>query len=354
MKRRLGYALFAILALLGLVAFLIGGEPAQPPLVKTGPRLTAHFAGIVTSFPAPMRDVAFSPDGTVLATTGVDGKIRLVAMPARRPLRDFDHPGGATALVFSPDGRLVATAGYDGMVRLWRISDGASRVFRVSGQPLWTIAWSPDGTILAAAGEDTRIHLWPATGHGPTRILAGHLRNVWHIAFSPDGRTLASGGFDRDLRLWEVASGRPIRTMHGHEQGIVGVAIRSTDGMIATGADDATIRLWRGDGTPVRTFAAGQYVDAVTFSADGKWLASGGRESHGINAVVKQVFGHRLASGYGVSSRLWRVSDGAMIAAFDRQSDDVVAVAISPDSRWLAAGNDDGTVALWALQSFAP
>jgi WD40 repeat protein len=350
MKRRLGYALFAILALLGLVAFLIGGEPAQPALEKAGPRLTPRFAGIVTSSPAPMRDVAFSPDGRILATTGVDGKVRLLAMPAGRLLRDFDHPGGATALVFSPDGQLVATAGYDGMVRLWRISDGASRVFRVSGEPLWTLAWSPDGILLAAAGEDKHVHLWPATGTGPTRILAGHLRNIWHIAFSPDGRTLASGGFDRDLRLWEVASGRPIRTMHGHDQGIVGVAIRATDGMIATGADDATIRLWRGDGTPLRTLAAGQYVDAVTFSADGKWLASGGRESHGINAVVKQIFGHRLASGYGVSSRLWRVSDGAMIAAFNRQSDDVVAVAISPDARWLAAGSDDGSVALWALQ----
>ena len=354
MTRRLGYPLFAILGLLALVAFLIGGEPAQPPLVKTGPRLTARFAGIVTSSPAPIRDVAFSPGGAILATTGVDGEVRLLSLPTGRSLRNFSHPGGATALVFSPDGRLVATAGYDGMVRLWRIADGASRVFRVSGRPLWTIGWSPDGSTLAAAGEDTRIHLWPAAGNGTARILAGHLRNVWHIAFSPDGRTLASGGFDRDLRLWEVASGRAVRTMHGHEQGIVGVAIRATDGMIATGADDATIRLWRGDGTPLRTFAAGQYVDSVTFSADGKWLASGGRESHGINAVVKQVFGHRLASGYGVSTRLWRVSDGAMIAAFDRQSDDVVAVAISPDGQWFASGSDDGTVALWALHPLAP
>lgn len=350
MKKWLCYSLLAILALLGLAALLIGGEPLQPPPAKAGPRLTARFAGIVTASPQPMRAVAFSPDGTILATTGVDGTVQLMTMPARQPLRHFTHPGGATALAFSPDGRLVATTGYDGMVRLWRIADGGSRVFKVSDQPLWTLAWSPDGATLAAAGEDKRIHLWPVSGNGPTRLLTGHTRNIWDLAFSPDGRTLASGSFDRDLRLWDVASGRSLRTLHGHAQGIVGVAIRTTDGMIATGGDDATIRFWRGDGTPLRTLAAGQYVDAVTFSADGKWLASGGRESHGINAVVKQVFGHRLAPGYGVSTRLWRVSDGAMVAAFDRQSDDVVAVAISPDARWLAAGSDDGTVALWALQ----
>lgn len=349
MKRVLIYTLLAILIAIGCIAFMIGGEPPQPPLATTGPRVATHFAGIITASPKPMRAVAFSPDGSLLASTGVDGAVRLVTIPAGKPVHAFTHPGGATALAWAPDGRFVATAGYDGNVRLWRVADGTVRLFGISGQTLWAVAFSPDGTLLAAAGEDKLIHIWRTDGTGQPRTLAGHARNIWDIAFSPDGRTIASGSFDRMLKLWDVAPGRLIRTVAGHSEAIVGLDIRRGDGLIATGGDDATIRLWRADGAPVRTMAAGQYVDAVAFSADGEWLASGGRESHGVNAVFKQLFGRRPFGDRGVSARLWRVSDGAMIAAFNEQSDDVVAVAISPDSHWLASGSDDGTVALWEL-----
>jgi len=275
--------------------------------------------------------------------------VRLTSLADRRTRHRLDHPGGATALAFSPDGSAVATAGYDGQVRLWRLADGAVRVYRPSAAPLWTLAFDPAGTHLAAAGEDKIIHLWSIDGKGPARAFSGHSLNVWHIAFSADGRTIASGSFDRTLKLWDVTSGRLLRSATGHTQGIVGLDLRRRDGLIATGGDDGTIRLWRRDAAPLRTIAAGQFVDAVAFSADGEWLAAGGRESHGRNAVFKQLFGRRPDGGHGVSARIWRVRDGAMLAAFDRQEDDVVAVAISPDGTWFASGSDDGSVALWRL-----
>jgi len=349
MKRIAACAVAILLALLALGAIALGGEPPQPPLASSGPRLVARFAGVVSRSAQPMRALAFSPDGTLLAVTGVDGVIRVITLADRRIRYRFNHPGGATALAFAPDGSAIATAGYDGCVRLWHLVDRRVRVFRVSSAALWTLAFDPAGTRLAAAGEDKRIHLWSIDGSTPGRVLAGHGLNVWHIAFAPDGKTLASGSFDRTLKLWDIASGRLLRSATGHTQGIVGLDVRARDGLIATGGDDATIRFWRGDGTTLRTLAAGQFVDAVAFSPDGEWLAAGGRESHGRNALFKQLLGRRPDGRHGVSARIWRVSDGAMVAAFDRQDDDVVAVAISPDARWFASGSDDGSVALWRL-----
>jgi WD40 repeat protein len=348
-KHIAAYAVTVLLALLVIVALALGGEPPQPPLATSGARLAAHFVGMVSRSAQPVRALAFSPDGSLLAATGVDGAVQVIALADRQILHRFDHPGGATALAFAPDGGAIATAGYDGRVRLWRLADGTVHDFRVSHAPLWTLTFDPAGTHLAAAGEDKRIHLWPIDGSAPGRTFAGHDLNIWHIAFTADGKALASGSFDRTLKLWDVAGGRLLRSATGHTQGIVGLDVRAHDGLIATGGDDGTIRLWRSDGAPLRTIAAGQFVDTVAFSADGNWLAAGGRESHGRNAVFKQLFGRRPDDGHGVSARIWRVRDGAMVAAFDRQEDDVVAVAISPDGRWFASGSDDGSVALWRL-----
>lgn len=349
MKRIVGYITVALLTLVAAAAVFLGGEPAQPALATTGPRLQARYAGFVSRSEEPVRAVAFSPDSRMLASAGVDGIVRLTALATGTTQPRFTHPGGATALVFSPDGHTVATAGYDGVVRLWRLADGSMRSYRISAMPLWTLAFDPTGTRLAAAGEDRLIHIWSTDNPAFRRTLSGHTLNVWDIAFSPDGRSLASGGFDRTMRLWDVDRGRLIHTSTGPREGIVGLDVRHADGLIVTGGDDATLRLWRPDGSAARTTQAGQFVDAVAFSADGKWLASGGRESHGVNALFKQAFGRRPWGDRGVSARLWRVRDGAMIAAFDRQTDDVVAVAISPDQRWFASGSDDGSVALWHL-----
>jgi WD40 repeat protein len=348
MRRIVKWVVGVAVVLIAAVVAFVGFEPPQPGLAAHGPRLEAQFAGYASRSDQPVRALAFSPDGALLAVTGVDGVVRVGPADGSPLPRRFTHEGGATALAFSPDGRIIATAGYDGKVRVWPLPSGTARVVAVSSQPLWTFAFSPDGTTFAAAGEDKLIHLYPAAGGAELRRLAGHTLNVWHLAFAPDGKTLASGSFDRTVRIWEVASGKVLHTSTGHEQGIVGLDVHPGDGLIATGGDDATIRLWEADGAPLRTITAGQYVDAVAFSADGQWLLAGGRESHGINALWKEFAGNR-PFGHGVAARIWRVEDGAAVAVLDRQPDDVVAVGFSPDGRLAATGSDDGTVALWRL-----
>ncbi len=273
-----------------------------------------------------------------------------IGAPDGKPLAArFTHPGEATALAFAPDGAALASAGYDGTVRLWSLATGGQRIVEISPQPLWTVAFGPDGRTFATAGEDKTIHVRPSDGGPELHRLSGHALNVWHLAFAPDGKTLASGGFDRTVRVWDLASGQLLHTSTGHRQGVVGLDVRASDGLIASGGDDATIRSWRGDEKPLRTIAAGQYVDAVAFSRDGRWLVAGGRESHGLNALWKAVTGRRPLGDRGIAARLGRVADGTAVAVLDRQPDDVVAVAFSPDGRLVATGSEDGSVALWRL-----
>src|SRR5688572_18305872 len=75
------------------------------------------------SFTLPVWQVAFSPDGRMLAGAGADGAITVWSWPEGAARITLRHPGGATGLAFSPDSAHLATSGYDAAVRVWRLAD---------------------------------------------------------------------------------------------------------------------------------------------------------------------------------------------------------------------------------------
>jgi WD40 repeat protein len=109
------------------------------------------------------------------------------------------------------------------------------------------------------------------------------------------------------------------------------------------------IRMWDQEGRLLGAFAAGHHVHAIAFTPDSRWMAVGGAESGGLNMLSRQIFSARIGGGNGVTIRVWRVADGAMVVALDPFADEVVPIAISPDGQSLAAGSDTGEVALWKL-----
>jgi WD40 repeat protein len=259
----------------------------------------------------------------------------------------LQHPVGATAVVFSRDGSHLFSSGYDGTVREWDLaSHKLVGIVGAAKGTLWTLDISPDGARLAAAGEDSMIHLWNLGGPRTPARLKGHTRNIWAVRFSPDGNRLASGSFDDTVRLWDVATGKQLKTLSGHTAAIVGLAFSPDGQVLATGGDDSTIRLWRAsNGVPLRTIDNRRHVDAVAFSPDGKWLASGGHAHATLGDLWHQLGG----SGKGDSVRLWRSSDGALVGAI-RHPDDVMALAFSPDGRWLVTSCEDRHFRLWRVE----
>jgi WD40 repeat protein len=224
--------------------------------------------------------VAFSSDGTRLASGSADGTIRLwdaatprwdAATPRwaagtgdeiRRFGRD-SHTDVVYSVAFSPDGTRLASGSDDRTIRLWDVATG-DEMFRFKGNTFGPrcIAFSPDGSRLAYGTSVGPIKLYDvATGD---KIGEFHHRyRVHSVAFSPDGTRLASGSGDHTIRLWDVATGDEIRRFEGHTSSVYSVAFAPDGTRLASGSKDRTIRLWD-VASPVSIVEAGGLPATIT------------------------------------------------------------------------------------------
>ena len=193
--------------------------------------------------------VAFSPDGTILASADSAGRVVLSAVSSGREIGAIDT--GIQTIqraVFSHDGRLIATASVDRTLRLWN-----ARTFQEVGEPFIghtsypnTVAFSVDDQFLISGGPDKTIRRWQVSTHRQygDPILEQNAE-IWDVAVSPKGGQFASVAGDGSLRFWDLATGAPIGPpFSGHDTDANAVAYAPDGTFVVTVSNDETARVW--------------------------------------------------------------------------------------------------------------
>ena len=287
--------------------------------------------------------IAFSPDGRWLATGSWDNTARVwdaatgqeIAVLKGRAV--LNEPGkvllaSIESIAFSPDGTRLATGSSDNTARVWDAATG-QEIAVLKGHEDWihSIAFSPDGLRLATGSRDDTARLWDATTAEELARLTGHGNALTSVAFSPDGTRLATGSWDRTARLWDTAKQEELAVLP-HESVVWSIAFSPDGTRLATGSWDNTARLWDAATAKELAILKGheQPINSITFSPDGTRLATGSNDT---------------------TARLWDAATHKELAVLKGHEKGITSVAFSPDGQRLATASYDSTARLWGLSN---
>lgn len=323
-------------------------------LLKT---LLGHTAAIFSVAFDPIR-VKKPTDGCGLrlASGGRDGTILLWDIcTASTTQRLEGHGNQVKSVIFHPDGNYLLSGGYDRTVRLWELATGTvQRVFSDARGAIHSIVCTK--TIIAAAGDDCTIYVWNMHNAKLTLTLAGHSDTINQLALAGDGYTLASGSFDQSIRLWDLHKGQPFRTYSGYRNAIKALALQPDGRWLASATIERSLSLWRLNMPTVVPMARQLSATARSSQSISNEITPVVVPNSHLSVVHDLAFhpnGDRLASvGQDGIIRLWNVEEPSRhLDEFVSHIGPLWAIAFSPDGEWLAAGGADAKIALWHLSS---
>jgi WD40 repeat protein len=298
---------------------------------ETGEVLLSSDVGHI-EFPV---DIAFSPDGKLAATAGGDDPNAKVWDPVTGEVLYtlWGHTSGIAGVAFSLDGTRLATASRDGTARVWNITPANELLFIPRDLQLeapnsgWTfdVSYSPDGTkILTDDPAENAAKLWDAsTG----KELLSFEEPVDFLEYSPDGKMVAGSYFDT-ITIWDAKTGKELFKLVGHTDLIRRLDFSAGGSRLASASFDFTVRIWDLSSRkelfifedPVYAFFS------VAYSPDGKRVAAGDGYGRGI---------------------VWDAITGEQLFTVSMDGETIFDAAFSPDGKRLALANRFGTVRIW-------
>jgi WD40 repeat protein len=218
----------------------------------------------------------------VAVILGTSAGIDAGALPPKPPAKRKPQP--IRSVAFSPDGKLLAVGSGSpsvlGRVEVWDVATRKRQFVRAEKDGVSAVAFSPNGALLAVGTYGEQARLLDARTGKVRKTLAGKAAFARCLAFSPNGRSLVTGGYDGTIGRWDVKSGKLTYTFKGGTDKIFTVAVSPDGESLASGGNDATVRLWELDGGDAfRKFDRhGSSLRDVSWSKDGRWLLTSCRD----------------------------------------------------------------------------
>ncbi len=243
----------------------------------------------------PIRSVALSPNGTLLAAGDQKGVLRIWTLKDQAKAQEIKaHEGRLVEMVFSPDSQKLATTSYSGEVIVWQVTDGQKLTsFKAGDSELARLLFLTD-TLLACAGPEASI--WNIeTGNKESTLTKGHVSNG-ALGLSPDRRWLAFNDDNSKLQLWDVQKAAP-----------AAAKLNGTAGdWIEYSPDGKWLATLSSDSINIRDAASGSILQVIDADGDRtvsfKWL----RESQALLVASEQG-----------RVRIWGTPEGAKVMGIE-------------------------------------
>jgi WD40 repeat protein len=352
-----------------------------------------------------------SPNGHLIAASGVDSKVRVFDAASGRPYRTLRHPARATMAVFGPypdwvltgaadrvarlwrlrtarvvaafshgaaltavafgaHGR-IATAGSDRTLQIWWVGTGGGRYIRLLARPAKQLAFSPDGSLVLAVTGGSTVPVFDAE-HGNPLYTLRHPRAITSATFSPSGTRIVTTSVDRTARVWETRFGRMVRPLRGHGGPVTSAAISKGGKLVATGSTDGAVRVFNASNG--RRIAKSERhegpITDVQFSSDGTRIVAVGRDGMGrvreaetadllavlgggreaVTSVAFAAEGNTVVTeGKDGRIRVWDPAADPQLVRLGGHPHVTTAV-FSAEGKRAASGGNDGNVRIWNVE----
>jgi WD40 repeat protein len=304
-----------------------------------------------------IRDMAFSPDGTLLAIGRDNGSTQVIDVvnhkskgyfePDEQPRARIDFAGdpqnassdnnAAVSVAFNSTGSLLASGARDGTAHIWAVSDGREVLRATHGAPVSQIAFRPKANQLVTACDDGHVRVIDvaravvvADFESPDKVVSA--------SFTPDGNLVAALSSEGVVSIFDPAQDKLLRTMTGGDAAF----------NLAINSDGKRLAAANGDFAFVWDVATGQELLRATHARSSetlipiRWIVDVAISPDG-KLIAYAARGEKFA-------HVWNVDTGRQILELKHDSA-VAAVAFSADGTKLGTGSYDGTARVWELPS---
>lgn len=265
------------------------------------------------------------------------------------------HTDSVTSIAWSHDGEMISTGGMDGKVRIWR------RVGKTKGKDdhrTWEfltelqgpdevmfLRWHPKGSVLLAGSNDSTLWLWQLPSGNTMQVFAGHTGPVNCGEFTPDGKHIISADGNNTLIFWDPRSSTPIFKLTSDDgrfnlDGITSLAVNPSSTLAVIGGAAGGVRvisLSKGEiASTLGGHTENESIEAVVFVD----LISLGGNSEGPGIVVTGATDGKAC--------IWDLSTMRLRTTLEHQ--DAITALLShppPHSHLLVSASADGTLKTW-------